>query len=118
VKPKVPDKDTERDNATIHHADTAGIEAVLRTTDQVEFYLIEEVSGYSMQVITRSASPEGKSRFVIELVRGRGIRTWKHAETAFQFIKKVCPANLRPSRVTVIFKQPEMLAKGERELES
>ena len=112
----VPDKAAVNENTTIHHTDLAGIETVLRTTDKAEFYLIEEVSGYSMQVITRSAVPEGKSRFVIELARGRGIRTWKNADTAFHFIKRICPDHLQPHGATVLFKSREQLAMGEREM--
>lgn len=96
-----------------HHTDTHGIETVLRTTTEAEFFLMEEVSGYSMQVLTRSASSGGKSLFVIDMVRGKGIRTWKNAETAVKYIKKICPDNINPAGAMIVFKRSSAMAEAD-----
>lgn len=99
----------------IHHTDTAGIETVLKTASIAEFFIIEEAYGYSMQILTRPSNGVGpEARFIIDMVRGRGIRVWRNAETAIRYIKSICPDHLQPKGVTLIFRSPGHKAEGER----
>lgn len=98
---------TEKNAVVIRRTDTSGITAVLETTQNVEFYLVEEVSGYTMQVKTHTLGGALTGHFVIDQVRGRGIRAWKNAESAFRFIRQVSPRHLNVRGVFVIFRQEE-----------
>lgn len=94
----------KKGSVAIQHTDTSGISAVLQTTQNVEFYLIEEIAGYTMQVKTHTLGGALTGHFVIDQVRGRGIRLWKNAESAFRFVRQVIPPQLAVRGVFVVFR--------------
>lgn len=91
------------------HTDSAGIENALRATLVADFYLLEVVEadqpGWFIHVITRTLGGAITAHYIVNQVRGRGPKLWRNLESPVKFIRSVCPKNIKPLGVQIVFKK-------------
>lgn len=85
--------------------DSTALDLLLRTIYRADFYLVEDDSGFTMEVITRTKGGAKMGHYALDQVRGNGPKVWKHLDVATKFIKTQIQTHkdLNVSGVMVLF---------------
>lgn len=67
--------------------DSTALDLLLKTIYRADFYLIEDETGFAMEVITRTKGGSKMGHYALDQVRGNGPKIWKEPKVAFRFIK-------------------------------